>query len=146
MNTLFNLSLEDYTIIINALHYYKKVEKHPTFQCYDEERINQLRDKMAQQLIPSRNILEWILYSYYSSSYYLLLLWRWHGVSNEQSKWSHGGLEPTSTNILRLLSELEGAYQLTKYMAFDEDNAILDSMKQRYYKLYRQTVKHENIH
>jgi len=57
MNTDFNLSLEDYTIIINALHYYKKVDKHPTFKCYTEERINQLRDKMAQQLIPSRNIL-----------------------------------------------------------------------------------------
>ena len=58
MNTLFNLSLEDYTIIINALHYYKKVEKHPNFALCDEERINQLRDKMAQQLIPSRNILD----------------------------------------------------------------------------------------
>ena len=58
MNTLFNLSLEDYTIIINALHYYKKVDKHPTFQQYNEQRINQLRDKLAQQLIPSRNILE----------------------------------------------------------------------------------------
>ena len=64
-------------------------------------------------------------------------------MSNEQSKWSHGGLEPTSTNILRLISELEGSYQLTKYMAFDEDNAILDSMKQRYYKLYFQTAKQE---
>ena len=64
MNTDFNLSLEDYTIIINALHYYKKVEKHPNFAMYDEERINQLRDKMAQQLIPSRNILEWTHYSY----------------------------------------------------------------------------------
>ncbi len=28
-------------------------------------------------------------------------------------------------------------------MAFDEDNAILDSMKQRYYKLYFKTVKQE---
>jgi len=64
-------------------------------------------------------------------------------VSKNLSKWSHGGLEPNSTNILRLLSELEGCYQLTKYMAFDEDNAILDSMKQRYYKLYFQTVKDE---
>ena len=59
------------------------------------------------------------------------------------SQYSHGGLKPSSTNILRLLSELEGCYQLTKYMAFDEDNAILDSMKQRYYKLYFQTVKQE---
>ena len=58
-------------------------------------------------------------------------------------EWTHGGLKPTSTNILRLLSELEGCYQLTKYMAFDDDNAILDSMKQRYYKLYFQTVKKE---
>ena len=66
-------------------------------------------------------------------------------MSNEQSKWSHGGLEPSSTNILRLLSELEGAYQLTKYMAFDDDNAILDSMKQRYYKLYFKTAKQERL-
>ncbi len=64
-------------------------------------------------------------------------------MSNERSKWEHGGLEPSSVNILRLISELEGAYQLTKYMAFDEDNAILDSMKQRYYKLYFKTAKQE---
>ena len=71
-------------------------------------------------------------------------------MSNELSKWSHGGLEPSSVNILRLISELEGAYQLTKYMAFDDDNAILTQMKQRYYKLYYQTSKQEkndkNIH
>ena len=59
------------------------------------------------------------------------------------SQYSHGGLKPSSTNILRLLSELEGSYQLTKYMAFDEDNAILDEMKKRYYKLYFQTSKQE---
>ena len=62
-------------------------------------------------------------------------------MSNDLSKWSHGGLEPSSVNILRLISELEGVYQLTKYMAFDEDNAIIDSMKQRYYKLYYDTNK-----
>jgi len=49
----FNLSMEDYTIILNALHYYKKAEKRENFQQYDEERINALRDKMAYQLIPS---------------------------------------------------------------------------------------------
>jgi len=59
------------------------------------------------------------------------------------SQYSHGGLKPSSTNILRLLSELEGSYQLTKYMAFDEDNAILTEMKNKYYKLYYQTVKKE---
>ena len=68
-----------------------------------------------------------------------------HSATNEHSKWTHGGLEQSSINILRLLSELEGAYQLTKYMAFDNDNAILDSMKQRYYKLYYQTVKNEKL-
>ena len=60
-----------------------------------------------------------------------------------RSKYSHGGLERNSINILRLLSELEGCYQLTKYMAFDDDNHILDEMKQRYYKLYFKTAKEE---
>ena len=58
-------------------------------------------------------------------------------------EWTHGGLEPSSVNILRLLSELEGCYQLTKYMAFDDDNAILTEMKNKYYKLYFKTVKQE---
>ena len=65
-------------------------------------------------------------------------------------EWTHGGLPQSSVNILRLISELEGAYQLTKYMAFDDDNLILTQMKQRYYKLYYQTAKQEkndkNIH
>jgi len=60
-----------------------------------------------------------------------------------RSKYSRGGLEPSSINILRLISELEGCYQLTKYMAFDDDNTIINDMKQRYYKLYYQTVKQE---
>ena len=49
----FTLSLEDYTIILNALHHYKKVDKHTNFQQYDEERINLVRDRLAYQLIPS---------------------------------------------------------------------------------------------
>ena len=65
-----------------------------------------------------------------------------HSATNK-SKWSHGGLEPNSINILRLISELEGAYQLTKYMAFDDDNAILTDMKNKYYKLYYKTAKEE---
>jgi hypothetical protein len=63
--------------------------------------------------------------------------------SQSSSQFKHGGLEPHSINILRLISELEGCYQLTKYMAFDDDNAIINDMKQRYYKLYYQTVKQE---
>ena len=47
----FDLSIEDYTIMLNALHYYKKVEKYPNFAHFDEERINALRDKLAHQLM-----------------------------------------------------------------------------------------------
>ena len=60
-----------------------------------------------------------------------------------RSEFQHGGLKPTSANLLRLISELEGCYQLTKYMAFDEDNAIINEMKTRYYKLYYKTAKEE---
>ncbi len=49
----FELTMEDYAIILNALHYYNKVEKQGNFQHYDKDRINKLRDKMAYQLIPS---------------------------------------------------------------------------------------------
>tara|TARA_R110001606_G_scaffold134360_1_gene270753 strand:- start:213 stop:383 length:171 start_codon:yes stop_codon:yes gene_type:complete len=49
----FELTMEDYTIILNALHYYKKVEKRGNFKQYNEECVNKLRDKMAYQLIPS---------------------------------------------------------------------------------------------
>ncbi len=49
----FELDMDDYAIILNALHYYKKVEKRGNFKQYNEKRINQLRDKMAYQLIPS---------------------------------------------------------------------------------------------
>ncbi len=47
----FDLSMEDFTIIQNALHYYKKVEKKGNFQQYDEDRINQLRDKLSEQIM-----------------------------------------------------------------------------------------------
>ena len=47
--------MEDFTIIQNALHYYKKVDKKGHFSKFDEERINRLRDKLSYQLIPSPN-------------------------------------------------------------------------------------------
>ena len=47
----FELSIEDHTIILNALHYYKKVDKRENFQQYDDKRINQLRDSLAHQLV-----------------------------------------------------------------------------------------------
>ena len=51
----FELTMEDFTIIQNALHYYKKVNKRGEFSNYDEDRINRLRDKLAYQMIPSFN-------------------------------------------------------------------------------------------
>ena len=51
----FDLSLEDHTIILNALHYYKKVDKRGNFQQYDDKRINELRDKLAHQLVWNTN-------------------------------------------------------------------------------------------
>jgi len=51
----FDLSLEDHTIILNALHYYKKVDKRGNFQQYDDNRINELRDKLAHQLVWNTN-------------------------------------------------------------------------------------------
>ena len=59
------------------------------------------------------------------------------------SQWTHGGLPRHSVNILRLISELEGSYQLLKYHAFDDDMNTIDEMKQRYYKLYFKTAKQE---
>ncbi len=64
-------------------------------------------------------------------------------MTHDLTHWTHGGLPRKSINILRLISELEGCYQLTKYMSFDEDNAILDEMKKRYYKLYFKLSKEE---
>ena len=49
----FELDIEDFTIIINALHYYKKAEKYPSFAHFDEARVNKLRDKLSAQLCPS---------------------------------------------------------------------------------------------
>lgn len=58
-------------------------------------------------------------------------------------KYDFGGLDRHSVNILRLLSELEGSYQLLKYMGFEEDMNTIDEMKKRYYSLYFKTKKEE---
>ena len=47
----FELSMEDYTIILNALHYYKKADKRGNFINFDDDRVNLLRDKLAHQLV-----------------------------------------------------------------------------------------------
>jgi hypothetical protein len=43
--------MDDYAIILNALHYYKKVEKRGNFKQYNEERVNDLRDRMSHQMV-----------------------------------------------------------------------------------------------
>lgn len=49
------ISMEDYIIILNALHYYKKAEKKGHFKQYDTARINKLRDSLAHQICPSES-------------------------------------------------------------------------------------------
>ena len=48
----FELTFEDFTIIQNALHYYKHVEKRGNFKQYDVKRCEELRDKLARQMSP----------------------------------------------------------------------------------------------
>ena len=62
----FDLDMEDFTIIQNALHYYKKVEKKGNFKQYDSERINSLRDKLSEQLSP--NTIRSTVFSYSSTA------------------------------------------------------------------------------
>ena len=75
---------------------------------------------------------------------------KWNNQLGQIFLHKHGGMKRSSVNILRLLSELEGSYQLTKYMAFDDDMNILNEMKERYYKLYfklnKEEKQRENIH
>ena len=46
-------------------------------------------------------------------------------------------------HLLRLVSEIESAYQLSKYMAFDEDMHTLEEMKSKYLKMYFKMLKEE---
>ena len=68
-------------------------------------------------------------------------------MTREQRKHScnykFGGFSVTSTNLLLLLSELEGSYQHLKYMGFKEDMETLEEIKGRYYKLYFKKSKEE---
>ena len=61
MNTndkaIFNiiLSLEEITVILNALHYYKKVELEATVSQYDVMTIDQVRNNIVRQQV-SNNV------------------------------------------------------------------------------------------
>jgi hypothetical protein len=63
---------------------------------------------------------------------------------NDMSQYDFGGLEKHPANILRLISELEGSYQLCKYMGFGDDMKVLEEMKGRYYKMYFKIKKEWN--
>ena len=60
---------------------------------------------------------------------------------NDISSYEYGGLDREPVNILRLISELEGSYQLLKYMAYEEDMKTLEEIKTRYYKEYFRLIK-----
>ena len=55
-----------------------------------------------------------------------------------------GGLDRDPVNVLRLISELEGSYQLLKYMGYEEDRDTLRSMCDRYYKEYFRLKRHSS--
>jgi hypothetical protein len=54
----------------------------------------------------------------------------------DYNSYKFGGFDKSPVNVLRLLSELEGSYQMLKYMGFKDDMDTLDEMKKRYYTLY----------
>ena len=56
--------------------------------------------------------------------------------TSSMSDYEFGGRPVTPTNLLLLISEMEGTYQHLKYMGFEEDMNIIDNMKKKYYKIY----------
>ena len=64
---------------------------------------------------------------------------------NSLSKYKEGGLPVDQTNLLRLISELEGSYQLCKWMGFFDDMKTLDKIKKKYYTMYFRLKKEQRI-
>ena len=62
---------------------------------------------------------------------------------NPLSYYKEGGLPVEQTNLLRLISELEGSSQLCKYMGFIDDMETLDKIKKRYYSMYFRLKKEQ---
>ena len=67
------------------------------------------------------------------------------GTAEESENYKFGGFTVTSTNLLILISELEGSYQQLKYLGFKDDMETLEEIKGRYYKLYFKTSKEEKL-
>jgi len=66
-------------------------------------------------------------------------------VRRDPRNYRFGGFPVTQTNLLILISDLEGTYQNLKYMGFKEDMDTLDEIKKRYYKLYFKTKKEDRL-
>ena len=66
-------------------------------------------------------------------------------INGSVSDYVFGGFDRDPVNVLRLISELEGSYQLLKYMGFEEDMNTLDDMKKVYYKLYFKLKRIQNL-
>jgi len=64
-------------------------------------------------------------------------------VEKDTTKCVFGGMEVSSDNVLRIISELENSFQMLKYLGFEEDMIILQEMKSRYYKMYFKLAKQE---
>ena len=66
-------------------------------------------------------------------------------IRKDSRNYRFGGFPVTPTNLLILISELEGSYQNLKYMGFKEDMDAVLEIKSRYYKLYWKTLKEEKL-
>ncbi len=62
----------------------------------------------------------------------------------DSDRFKEGGLPVIPENVLRLISELEGSYQLCKYMGFKEDRDVIRSICDPYYKLYFKLKREQN--
>ena len=66
-------------------------------------------------------------------------------IRKDAKNYRFGGFPVTPTNLLILISNLEGTYQELKYMGFKEDMDTLEKMKKGYYKLYFKKNKEEKL-
>ena len=66
-------------------------------------------------------------------------------IRRDSRNYRFGGFPVTPTNLLILISDLEGTYQNLKYMGFKEDMDTVEEIKSRYYKLYFKKVKEERL-
>ena len=72
-----------------------------------------------------------------------IFTWKFVKIMNPSSYYKEGGLPVEQTNLLRLISELEGSSQLCKYMGFIDDMETLDKIKKKYYSMYFRLKKEQ---